>query len=148
MSDTEVNPSTILFQVTFDAREPHAIAAFWAEVLGYETEDSSALVEQLVAAGHLPASEVVQVGGRAAFRVGAGLTDPTGVRPRLLFQLVPEGKAVKNRVHLDLRVGVDHIDAEIARTTALGATLAWESNDRGGRCVTMRDPEGNEFCLT
>jgi len=148
MAATEIDPTAIAFQVTFDAHEPHAVAAFWAEVLGYEVEDSSALVEQLVAAGQLPASEVVQVNGRAAFRVGAGITDPTGTRPRLLFQVVPEGKAAKNRVHLDLRVGVDNIDAEVERLTGLGATFAWESNDRGGRCVTMRDPEGNELCLT
>ena len=146
MTDTTRTPT--MFQVTFDAHDPHAIAAFWAQVLDYDVEDSSALVHQLVAAGHLPASEVVQVGAGFGFRVGAGISDPTGTRPRLLFQLAPEDKTVKNRVHLDLRVGLDHIDAEIQRTAALGATFAWESNDRGSRCATMRDPEGNEFCLT
>ena len=141
------NSSTLTFQVTFDSEDPHAIASFWAAALGYDLEDQTALVEQLVAAGHLPESEVVRLGGRAAFRVGQGLTDPTGTRPRLLFQLVPEAKTVKNRVHLDLHAGPDRIDAEVERLVGLGAVVAWESNDRGGRCVTLRDPDGNELCV-
>ncbi len=147
MTETEIVCTDITIQVTFDADDPHVLAVFWARALGYEIEDVSELVDQLVAAGHLPSSEVVQVDGHSAFRVGAGITDPTGSRPRLLFQVVPEDKTVKNRLHLDLHVGPDRIDAEVARLTALGASVAWESDDRGGRCVTLRDPEGNEFCV-
>ena len=83
--------------------------------------------------------------------------DPTGVGPRLFFQRVPEGKVVKNRVHLDVRVGTGMvgaerlaaIEAEGARLEALGATrvllqLADEYNES---CLTLQDIEGNEFCL-
>jgi catechol 2,3-dioxygenase-like lactoylglutathione lyase family enzyme len=115
-------------QVTFDCADPERVARFWCEVLGYE----------------LHASGVV-------------CTDPTGVGPRLYFQRVPEGKVVKNRVHLDVRVGTGLVgeerlaalEAECARLVALGAVrgqllLADEENES---CQNMQDVEGNEFCL-
>ncbi|NEE16573.1 VOC family protein, partial [Streptomyces sp. SID7499] len=84
-------------------------------------------------------------------------TDPSGVRPRLLFQRVPEGKVVKNRLHLDVRAGIGLVgeerlatlEAECARLVALGAVhvrtvLADGENES---CVVMQDVEGNEFCL-
>jgi hypothetical protein len=135
------------FQVTIDAHDPHAGARFWAAALGYEREDHSALVDQLLGAGVLPAEAAVQVDGRSAFRDLAACRDPDGRRPRLLFQRVPEDKTVKNRVHLDLEVGPEGADAEVARLEQLGATVAWTSDDRGARTITMRDPEGNEFCV-
>jgi hypothetical protein len=135
------------FQVTFDARDPHAAARFWAGALGYDREDHSALVDQLVAGGVLPADAVVEADGHSAFRDLAACRDPQGERPRLLFQRVPEEKSVKNRVHLDLEVGAEHVDAEVARLEQLGASVAWTSDDRGVRTITMRDPEGNEFCV-
>ena len=67
-------------QVTFDCTEPGRVARFWAETLGYEAEYDD------------------QDGSAAA-------QDPTGAGPRLYFQRVPENKVVKNRVHLDVRVG-------------------------------------------
>ena len=83
--------------------------------------------------------------------------DPTGVGPRLFFQRVPEGKVVKNRVHLDVRVGTGLVgeerlaalEAECARLIALGAArvrllLADDDNES---CLVMQDVEGNEFCL-
>ena len=83
--------------------------------------------------------------------------DPSGVGPRLFFQRVPEGKVVKNRVHLDVRVGtglvgeerVTALEAECARLVALGAVrqrllLADGVNES---CLVMQDIEGNEFCL-
>ena len=143
-------PATVAatgFQVVFDTADPHRVAQFWADALGYQVEDSSKLVDQLVAAGQLPAAAVVQVDGHSAFAGLTACSDPNGVGPRLLFQLVPESKIVKNRVHLDLAVGEERVDDEVARLTALGATYAWTSDDRGVRAVTMRDPEGNEFCV-
>ncbi|HEX6313098.1 MAG TPA: VOC family protein [Acidimicrobiia bacterium] len=136
------------FQVTFDARDPHAANGFWSEALGYEREDNSALVDRLRAGGMLPEEAVVQVDGRSAFRDLAAARDPEGRRPRLLFQRAPEEKVIKNRVHLDLDAGADRADAEVARLERLGATVAWVSDDRGVRCITMRDPEGNEFCVS
>ncbi|GGK66705.1 hypothetical protein Sme01_10440 [Sphaerisporangium melleum] len=65
----------------------------------------------------------------------------TGRLPRISFQLVPESKQVKNRVHLDLSA-TDAV-AEVKRLCALGATVQAERED----WITMRDPDGNEFCL-
>lgn len=88
---------------------------------------------------------------------GAVCQDPTGVGPRMYFQRVPEGKVVKNRVHLDVRAGtglvgeerVAVLEAEGARLIPLGATrvemlVADEENES---CLVMQDVEGNEFCL-
>jgi Glyoxalase-like domain len=80
-----------------------------------------------------------------------------GRGPRLFFQKVPEGKATKNRVHLDVRAapGLEAADrmaaleAEADRLIALGGTRV-SRIDPGGMDaghVVMRDPEGNEFCL-
>ena len=83
--------------------------------------------------------------------------DPSAAGPRLFFQRVPEGKAVKNRLHLDVRAGpglvgeerLAALGAECARLAALGAVrvrllLADEDNES---CLVMQDIEGNEFCL-
>jgi hypothetical protein len=88
---------------------------------------------------------------------GSACIDPSGVGPRLYFQRVPEGKVVKNRLHLDVRVGtglvgaerVAALEAECARLVALGAVrvrllLADGQNES---CLVMQDIEGNEFCL-
>ncbi len=64
-------------------------------------------------------------------------------QPRLWFQLVPESKVVKNRVHLDLRA--DDVDAELVRLLDLGATAAPEQPNDG--LVVLHDPEDNELCL-
>jgi hypothetical protein len=79
------------------------------------------------------------------------------VGPRLFFQRVPEGKVVKNRLHLDVRVGTGLVgderlaalEAECARLVALGAVrvqllLADGVNES---CIAMQDIEGHEFCL-
>ncbi|GAB2774900.1 VOC family protein [Terrabacter koreensis] len=137
------------FQVTFDCADPERVARFWCEVLGYVVpppppgfgswkEFDSSLPEE-------------SQGGAYA------CVDPEGVGPRLFFQRVPEGKVVKNRVHLDVRVGtglrgderVAVLEAECARLEALGASrqrllLADGINES---CLVMQDVEGNEFCL-
>jgi hypothetical protein len=83
--------------------------------------------------------------------------DPDGVGPRLFFQRVPEGKVVKNRVHLDVRVATGLVgderlatlESECARLLALGAArvrlLRADGFDES--CLVMQDIEGNEFCL-
>lgn len=60
--------------------------------------------------------------------------------PRIFFQLVPEGKTVKNRMHMDL-VAQD-VATEVARLEGLGARMVADH----GRLVTLTDPQGNEFC--
>lgn len=117
------------FQVTFDCAEPERVARFWAEVLGYVVPPDAPVV----------------------------CMDPTGVGPRMYFQQVPEGKVVKNRVHLDVRVGTGLVgeerlaalEAECARLIPLGATR-YElllADDENESCLVMQDIEGNEFCL-
>jgi predicted enzyme related to lactoylglutathione lyase len=66
----------------------------------------------------------------------------------LLFIAVPDGKAVKNRVHLDLRPTDCTREQEAERIVALGATqLADHRRSDGGGWITLADPEGNEFCI-
>jgi Glyoxalase-like domain len=64
-----------------------------------------------------------------------------GAGPRLFFQLVPEPKTVKNRVHLDLLT--DDPDAEVRRLIDLGARVLAEHDS----FLVLADPEGNEFCV-
>jgi hypothetical protein len=134
-------------QVTFDSADPHAQAAFWAQVVGSAVEDHSALVDQLVADGRMPPSDRIVINGRSAFRDVAACSDPAGMEPRFYFQRVPEGKTAKNRVHLDIHVEADQKAAEVERLEGLGAQLIETHSDRGPLTCVMRDPEGNEFCL-
>ncbi|HEY5887907.1 MAG TPA: VOC family protein, partial [Acidimicrobiales bacterium] len=70
-----------------------------------------------------------------------------GRGPKLLLQAVPEAKAGKNRMHLDIDV-VD-IGAEAARLEALGArrVAADAMHEHDSNWILMADPEGNEFCV-
>lgn len=70
------------------------------------------------------------------------LVEPvSGAGPRLFFQLVPDGKQAKNRLHLDL--SADDVDTEIDRLAALGARVLSEHPGH----VVMADVEDNEFCV-
>ena len=109
-------------QVAVDCAEPHRLASFWAAALGYEVEDHSSIVAQMLEQGHATEDDTTTVDGRLAWRGAAACWDPSGGGPRLLFQEVPEPKSVKNRVHLDLHVGADRRDAEVERLVGLGAT--------------------------
>jgi predicted enzyme related to lactoylglutathione lyase len=114
--------SNTIIGLSIDAADAAALAAFWAEALGLQ-----------VAAG---ADQ-----GRAVVAIGP---DAVSV-PRLLFHQVPEGKTVKNRLHLDL--AATDWEAEIARLTDLGATEIRDVQEHGARWMTLADPEGNEFDL-
>lgn len=97
-------------------------AAFWSGVLGYRAEPGSpGRYQQL-----LPAD---------------------GIGVEILLQLVPETKATKNRVHLDLRV--PDLSAEVARVIALGARriTAEPIEEHGWTWHVLADPDGNEFCV-
>lgn len=134
-------------QITFDCADPHAQAAFWAQVLGLEVNDASGLVDRLVADGRISAADRMMVNGRSAFRDATACNDPGGVEPRMYFQRVPEPKVAKNRVHLDIHVEPDRKPAEVERLTRLGAQLIETHSEQGPVTYVMRDPEGNEFCL-
>lgn len=136
-------------QVTFDCADPERVARFWCEVLGYVVPDPPPGFDSWDAfSATLPPEEQ----GRAFACV-----DPDGVGPRLFFQRVPEGKVVKNRVHLDVRAGtglvgeerVRVLEAEAARLVALGGTRMHllEADGVNESCLVMQDVEGNEFCL-
>ncbi|MEU4192766.1 VOC family protein [Kribbella sp. NPDC026611] len=137
------------FQVTFDCADPERVARFWCEVLGYVVPPPPPGFASWTDFDQSLPTE--QQGSAYA------CVDPTGVGPRLFFQRVPEGKVVKNRVHLDVRVGTGLVgderlaalEAECARLIPLGATRAYLQVADGVNesCLTMLDIEGNEFCL-
>jgi hypothetical protein len=136
-------------QITFDCAEPERVARFWCEVLGYVVPPPPK--------GFASWSEFDR--SLPADRQGAAFAcqDPSGVGPRLFFQRVPEGKVVKNRVHLDVRVGTGLVgeerlaalQAECDRLVALGATRqrVLYADEYNESCIVMQDVEGNEFCL-
>ncbi|AOT61669.1 MULTISPECIES: VOC family protein [Streptomyces] len=134
-------------QVTFDCAEPERLARFWCEVLGYVVPpppDGFATWDAYRDAQ--PPEE------RDAW---FACVDPSGAGPRLYFQRVPEGKAAKNRVHLDVRVATGlsgperlaALEAECARLVPLGAVHVRTLYDGEDACIPMLDIEGNEFCL-
>ncbi|MEV6303500.1 VOC family protein [Actinoplanes sp. NPDC051861] len=136
-------------QVTFDCADPERVARFWCEVLGY--------VVPPVPDGFGSWDDYHAAQAPEERNSWFACVDPTGAGPRLFFQRVPEGKVVKNRVHLDVRAGTGLVgderlatlQAEQARLEALGAshvrTLVADGVNES--CVVMQDIEGNEFCL-
>jgi hypothetical protein len=137
------------FQVTIDSTAPHPLADWWAEALGWEREPSDeAFIRSMIEQGHARESDTMRHGGELVWVEGAAIRHPTGGAPRVLFQLVPEPKTVKNRVHLDVNVGADRVAAEVERLVARGATVLHEGRQGPHRWVTIADPEGNELCLT
>jgi predicted enzyme related to lactoylglutathione lyase len=134
-------------QVTFDAGDPHRLAAWWAELMGYEVEDHHDRVAGLLADGTVTEEQVVRVDGRLYFAEATAASDPAGGGPRLFFQKVPEAKVAKNRVHLDVAVAGDDLEGTVERQVARGATFVGYGSHPGVRWAVMQDPEGNEFCV-
>lgn len=138
------------FQVTFDALDTGALAAFWSETLGYVLEPPPEGFESWDAfadAVGIPEEDRDQL---------AAIVDPEGDGPRILIQKVPERKTAKNRCHLDVVVTdratepADRrsaIEAEAERLVGLGATRGKSFDEAIGVWTVMQDPEGNEFCL-
>jgi hypothetical protein len=137
------------FQVTIDSSDPHELADWWAEALGWQVEaQDEVFIRRMVESGAASEADTTVHRGALVWKVGAGLTSPDPGRPRVLFQAVPEAKTVKNRVHLDVRVGAERREAEVARLLALGATELWRGAQGPYEWATLADPEGNEFCVT
>ena len=114
-------PSMVLaVQVVLDVSDIERAATFWGAWLGQEPGPPRAN------------GQFVTVGA---------LTGTTW----LVLQRVPEGKTVKNRVHLDFTVA--DVDAAINQILALGGRTVREVREGGGHFVTMADPDGNEFCV-
>jgi hypothetical protein len=116
-------------ELVLDSHDPRKLADFWSEVLGYKTLDED----------------------DDAVEIGAEELTPEGVRqgpvpPTLVFVPVPEDKAVKNRIHIDLSP-IDCTPAEeVERLLALGAKHV-DIGQGEQPWVVLADPEGNEFCV-
>jgi len=137
------------FQVVIDSSAPHELADWWAEALGWQVEaQDEAFIRRMVETGAAAEEDTTQHRGALVWRVGAALNSPDPGRPRVLFQLVPEPKTVKNRVHLDIHVGAERREAEVARLVGLGATELWRGAQGPFEWATLADPQGNEFCVT
>lgn len=144
---------TVRFQLVIDCADPEPLARFWAEALGYVLEPPPEPFDTW--------DDYWRDFGLPEEDLGLGqdrIMDPNNEGPRIWFQVVPETKTIKNRFHLDVKVGggrsvpietrKQRVDAEAARLAALGATVIGaipedEGADHYG--VAMRDPEGNEF---
>jgi catechol 2,3-dioxygenase-like lactoylglutathione lyase family enzyme len=118
-----------LTEVAIDCADPRALARFWCSVLGYEVQDES--------------DGVVTIGSPL---VPEGKRRPGPVPPTLTFAPVPEGKTVKNRLHLDVNPTDGEQDDEVRRLLDLGARPA-DVGQGEQSWVVLTDPEGNEFCV-
>jgi predicted enzyme related to lactoylglutathione lyase len=117
--------TSAVLNVTFDCHDARRVAMFWSAVTGYEVERVD-----------MPGNEFWLV------------SPPHDQLPRLVFVTVPERKAVKNRVHLDLLPAGGDQSSELERFRALGASIVDDRRDlEPGGWVVLADPEGNEFCL-
>ena len=108
-------------ELCLDAHDPHALAPFWAELLGYDVTDSDDTTVEL--------------------------TGPAGSGPRLVLGKVPDEKVVKNRMHIDLNATDRDQAAEVERAVALGARPVDIGQGPDVSWVVLADPEGNEFCI-
>ena len=155
MSAARSNVRVMVFwQLTVDANDPALLARFWAQALGYQPVPPTGPATTWHAHYH------ARLGEDAAF--SDRLFDPAGLRPPIWFQQVPETKAGKNRLHLDLYpTGRDNalpmerrieiVEAKVAELTGLGASMQHRTQHDDPQdpiyYVVMRDPEGNEFCV-
>ena len=132
--------------MTFDAADPHALADWWAETLGWSVEPSDEeFIRRMIAEGFAQESDTMTHRGALVWTEGAAITRPDG--QRFYFQRVPEAKTAKNRMHLDLRVGAENAEAQVAAIVARGATLLHTGQQGPHTWTTLADPEGNEFCV-
>jgi len=149
----------VTYQLVIDCADPDLLARFWAEALHYVIEPPPA--------GFDSWDDFYRSIGVPDEELGVGadsIADPNGEGPRIWFQVVPDTKSVKNRLHLDVHasgafgtqdgtsdttpdVTRARVEAEAARLVALGATRLRALTDEGldHYAVAMADPEGNEF---
>ena len=118
--------SSLVLNITFDCLDARSVARFWEAVTGHPSE-----------LRHQPGNDYWVVG------------PPDGSLPRLLFVTVPEKKATKNRVHLDLLPkDAASQEEEVTRLLGLGASIVDDRRRSSpGGWIVMADPEGNEFCV-
>ena len=116
-------------ELEIDCADPGALARFWCSVLDYEVQDEE--------------DGVVTIGSPA---VPEGKNNPGPVPPTLTFARVPEGKTVKNRLHIDVNPNDREQGEEVRRLLDLGARHA-DVGQGDQSWVVLADPEGNEFCV-
>jgi hypothetical protein len=120
------------YSIVIDCHDIVAQGRWWAEVLGwqvaFQAEDELVIVPEYM----------ITRDGRLT---------PEEEGPGLVFVPVPEGKTVKNRLHIDVAPRAsDDQAAEVDRLIGLGATRV--DVGQGDRpWVVLADPEGNEFCV-
>ena len=111
-------PNVRFHEVVIDCADPRSLAEFWMRFTGYER--------------------------RSWYEDWASIGTPD--RTMIIgFQKVPEGKSVKNRVHLDF--AAEDEEATAKEIESMGATRLWVSDDPEDPFVVLKDPEGNEFCI-
>ncbi len=112
-------------ELIIDARDPKSLVRFWADVLQWEIGRSKE---------DPPGEEI------------AWLKPPSPAVPLIVFVPVPDEKAVKNRMHIDVSPTDRSRDDEVERILALGARRA-DIGQGDVSWIVLADPEGNEFCL-
>lgn len=142
----------VSYQLVIDCAWPEPLARFWAEALHYVVEPPPE--------GHDSWDDFYRSIGVPEEELGIGadsIVDPKGEGPRIWFQIVPDTKSIKNRLHIDvhasggrsepLEVRRQRVEAEAERLVALGATRLRANVEEGldHYAVAMLDPEGNEF---
>ena len=142
----------VRFQLVIDCADPDRLARFWAAALGYELAPPPA--------GFAAWDDYYRDLGVPEEDLAIGedrISDPQGHGPAIWFHIVPETKAVKNRLHLDIHASGERtdpfetrkqrVDAEASRLASIGATITCVLSQEGldHSAVGMKDPEGNEF---
>ena len=122
-----------LTEVVLDCRDPVSLATFWASVLDYHVVRTDDDQVEIAAWATEPPDFALQV-------------SDAPVPPTMVFVRVPEDKAVKNRLHLDVRPADRSHGAELRRLLELGARRI-DIGQGDVPWVVLADPEGNEFCL-
>ncbi|MFI5712155.1 VOC family protein [Kribbella sp. NPDC051620] len=143
---------SVSYQLVIDCRSPEPLAHFWAAALNYVIAPPPA--------GFDSWDDFYRSIGVPEAELGTGadsIEDPNGEGPRIWFQIVPEQKSIKNRLHLDINASGgrgssldtrrDRVEAEATRLVALGATRLRTIAEPGldHYAIAMTDPEGNEF---
>ncbi|WP_166140054.1 VOC family protein [Nocardioides ochotonae] len=123
-----------LTEINIDCADPGQLAQFWCAALGYGVLDAT---DDLVEIGPARGADAELL---AAVRRGP-------LAPSIFLARVPEGKAAKNRLHLDLSPIDTTQAAEVARLERLGARSADVGQTGAESWIVMADPEGNEFCV-
>ncbi|MCM2576292.1 VOC family protein [Streptomyces meridianus] len=119
-------------ELAIDCADPRGLARFWCSVLDYEVRDED------------EGDGIVTIGSPL---VPEGRDRLGPVPPTLTFARVPEGKTVKNRLHIDVNPTDREQEDEVRRLLDLGARHADVGQGDDESWVVLTDPEGNEFCV-